>query len=224
MTRNRFSNITIATVAVLCVILATPVTLLAQPMDITVTPTVSYMWAGSYQTLDGDIQLEDGIQYGAILGFGAARNVRAELSWSMLSSRATFAPYYNNIGTSSPLTGLDIGMIVHYFQLGAVHYVDKGKAQPFIGMTAGAVLFHPDDIIIQGYASTDTWRFAMSFVGGLTFNMSEKVGLRIQGRLNFPIYFSGTYVGIGTGGASVGATGGIPIVQGDIGAGLSIKI
>ena len=224
MTRNRFSNITIATVAVLCVILATPVTLLAQPMDITVTPTVSYMWAGSYQTLDGDIQLEDGIQYGAILGFGAARNVRAELSWSMLSSRATFAPYYNNIGTSSPLTGLDIGMIVHYFQLGAVHYVDKGKAQPFIGMTAGAVLFHPDDIIIQGYASTDTWRFAMSFVGGLTFNMSEKVGLRIQGRLNFPIYFSGAYVGVGTGGASVGATGGIPIVQGDIGAGLSIKI
>jgi len=192
-------------------------------MDITVTPTVSYMWAGSYQTLDGDVQLEDGIQYGAILGFGAAPSVRAELSWSMLSSRATFAPYYN-VGTTSPLTGLDIGMIVHYFQLGAVHYVDKGKAQPFIGMTAGAVLFHPDDVIIQGYASSDTWRFAMSFVGGLTFNMSEKVGLRIQGRLNFPIYFSGTYVGVGTGGASVGATGGIPIVQGDIGAGLSIKI
>ena len=224
MTRNRFSTLPIAMAVALCVISATPLNAVAQPMDITVTPTVSYMWAGSYQTLDGDIQLEDGIQYGAILGFGAARNVRAELSWSMLSSRATFAPYYNNIGTSSPLTGLDIGMIVHYFQLGAVHYVDKGKAQPFIGMTAGAVLFHPDDIIIQGYASTDTWRFAMSFVGGLTFNMSEKVGLRIQGRLNFPIYFSGTYVGIGTGGASVGATGGIPIVQGDIGAGLSIKI
>jgi hypothetical protein len=224
MTRNRFAKITIAMAVTLCAISATPMTARAQGMDITVTPTVSYMWAGSYQTLDGDVQLEDGIQYGAILGFGAAPSVRAELSWSMLSSRATFAPYYNNIGTTSPLTGLDIGMIVHYFQLGAVHYVDKGKAQPFIGMTAGAVLFHPDDVIIQGYASSDTWRFAMSFVGGLTFNMSEKVGLRIQGRLNFPIYFSGTYVGVGTGGASVGATGGIPIVQGDIGAGLSIKI
>ena len=224
MTRNRFSTIAIVMAVAICVISATPVTVLAQPMDITVTPTVSYMWAGSYQTIDGDIQLEDGIQYGAILGFGAARNVRAELSWSMLSSRATFEPYYNNIGTSSPLTGLDIGMIVHYFQLGAVHYVDKGKVQPFIGMTAGAVLFHPEEVRIQGVTSSDTWRFAMSFVGGLTFNMSEKVGLRIQGRLNFPIYFSGAYVGVGTGGASVGATGGIPIVQGDIGAGLSIKI
>jgi hypothetical protein len=224
MTRNRFSSLTIAMAVAFCVISATPVTLFAQGMEITVTPTVSYMWAGSYQTLDGDIKLEDGIQYGAILGFGAARNVRAELSWSMLSSRATFAPYYNNIGTSSPLMGLDIAMAVHYFQLGAVHYVDKGKVQPFIGMTAGAVLFHPEDVRIDGYASSDTWRFAICFVGGLTFNMSEKVGLRIQGRLNMPIYFSGAYVGVGTGGASVGATGGVPIVQGDIGAGLSIKI
>jgi hypothetical protein len=224
MTRNRFSSLTIAMAVAFCVISATPVTLFAQGMEITVTPTVSYMWAGSYQTLDGDIKLEDGIQYGAILGFGAARNVRAELSWSMLSSRATFAPYYNNIGTSSPLVGLDIAMAVHYFQLGAVHYVDKGKVQPFIGMTAGAVLFHPEDVRIDGYASSDTWRFALCFVGGLTFNMSERVGLRIQGRLNMPIYFSGAYVGVGTGGASVGATGGVPIVQGDIGAGLSIKI
>jgi len=224
MTRNRFSSITIAICVALVVISATPLTLLAQGRDITVTPTVSYMWAGSYQTLDGDIQLKDGIQYGAILGFGAARNVRAELSWSMLSSRATFVPYYNNIGTSSPLMGLDVGMIVHYFQLGAVHYVDKGKVQPFIGMTAGAVLFHPEKVMIQGVTSSDTWRFALCFVGGLTFAMSEKVGLRIQGRLNMPIYFSGAYVGVGTGGASVGATGGVPIVQGDIGAGLSIKI
>lgn len=224
MTRNRFSSLTIAMAVAFCVLSATPVTLFAQGMEITVTPTVSYMWAGSYQTLDGDIQLEDGIQYGAILGFGAARNVRAELSWSMLSSRATFAPYYTNVGTSSPLMGLDIAMAVHYFQLGAVHYVDKGKVQPFIGMTAGAVLFHPEDVRIDGYASSDTWRFAICFVGGLTFNMSERVGLRIQGRLNMPIYFSGAYVGVGTGGASVGATGGVPIVQGDIGAGLSIKI
>ncbi len=223
MTRNWFSKISIAMAVALCALSAAPVTVVAQPMDITVTPTVSYMWAGSYKTFEGDIRLEDGIQYGAILGFGAAPTVRAELSWSMLSSRATFAPYYN-VGSTSPLTGLDIGMIVHYFQLGAVHYVDKGKVQPFLGMTAGAVLFHPDDVIIQGYASSDTWRFALSFVGGLTFNMSEKVGLRIQGRLNMPIYFSGAYVGVGTGGASVGATGGVPIVQGDIGAGLSIKI
>jgi hypothetical protein len=224
MTRNSYSSITIAMAVALCVISATPVTLFAQGTEITVTPTVSYMWAGSYKTYDGDIQLEDGIQYGAILGFGAARNIRAELSWSMLSSRATFSPYYNNIGTSSPLQGLDIAMTVHYFQLGAVHYVDKGKVQPFIGMTAGAVMFHPEDVRIQGYASSDTWRFAICFVGGLTFNMSERVGLRIQGRLNMPIYFSGAYVGVGTGGASVGATGGVPIVQGDIGAGLSIKI
>jgi hypothetical protein len=221
MTRRRLYFICVAVVVALFI--AQPATLFAQQSDITVTPTVSYMWGGSVQGFDGDIKLEDGVGYGAIIDVAQGRNVRVELSWTTMATTATFAPYYPS-GANSSLVGMNVKVNVHYFQLGAIQTVDKGKAQPFIGVLMGASLFHPEAVQGRPYTTSDVWRFAVSFAGGVNFKMSDRIGLRFQGRLMFPVYFSGAYVGVGTGGASVGATGGIPIVQGDVSAGLSIGI
>lgn len=221
MVRRNLAKVFAACVIVLVVIAVLPVTVSAQERKIELTPTISYMWAGSYTTIDGDISLKDGTQYGGIIGFPVAPQVRLEFFYATLSSRATFVPYY--VGKPSTLDGLDMSVNIHYFQLGGVHYIDKGKVQPFIGIAAGAVLFHPKEDRYQGYTLEDSWRFAMSAIGGLTISVSDVVGLRLQGRLLLPMYFSGGGIWVGTGGASVGASAGIPIVQGDVGAGITIR-
>ena len=207
---------------VLVVVTVQPMTVWAQARDIEITPTASYMWGGSYSTYNGYIRLEDGVQYGGIIDIPVAPQVRTEFFYATLSSRATFAPYH--VGQPQSLEGLDVKVNVHYFQLGAIHQVDKGRAHPFVGFAVGAVLFHPGGTSYKTYTLTDTWRFAMSMSGGLKISLSDVVALRLQGRLLLPVYFSGGGLWVGTGGASVGITGGVPIVQGDVGAGLSITL
>jgi len=64
----------------------------------------------------------------------------------------------------------------------------------------------------------------ISLAGGIKINASEKVGIRLQARLLMPLWYSGTYFTVGTGGAGYGVSGGIYGVQGDFTAALVIKI
>ena len=194
----------------------------AQTRKWEITPTFSYMWAGSYQTIDGDIHLDDGAQYGGIIDYAFQKDARFEFYYATLASHATFSPYY--IGVPSALDGLDVDMRVHYFQVGSIYQLPRGKAQPFFGLLMGAVLFSPSGQGPTNVTLSDTWRFAISFEAGVKIYLSEVVGLRLQGRLMLPIYFYGGGLWVGTGGASVGVSGGIPIVQGDLGVGLVIAL
>jgi len=223
MTSKNLTRIFTVLTVVLVVAAALPMTAGAQQKkNIDITPTVSYMWGGSFDTFEGEIDIKDGMQYGVILSREVAHEVNMELSWATMSSRATFVPYY--IGTPTDLDGLDMKINIHYFQLGAVHEINKGKAKPFMGFSMGAVLFHPGESTYRGYSLEDTWRFAMSAVAGVKISLSEMVALRIQGRLFLPVYFSGGGLWVGTGGVSAGLSGGIPIVQGDVGAGLTFSL
>ncbi len=65
---------------------------------------------------------------------------------------------------------------------------------------------------------------AMNFSGGVKIYLSEKLGLRLQGRLLMPLYVSGGGFYVGTGGAGVSVGAGVPILQGDLSAGLIIVI
>ena len=64
----------------------------------------------------------------------------------------------------------------------------------------------------------------VSLAGGVKIKASERVGLRLQARLLMPLYYAGTYFGVGTGGASAGVSGGIQGVQGDFTAALVINL
>jgi hypothetical protein len=222
MTSKNFTRMLAVLIVVLVVAAASAMRAGAQQKNIEIAPTVSYMWGGSFDTFEGEIHLEDGTQYGVILGREVATGVCMELSYATMSSRTTFVPYY--IGTPTDLDGLDMKLNIHYFQLGAVHEINKGKAKPFMGFSMGAVLFHPGENVYKGYTLEDTWRFAMSALAGVKISLSETVALRVQGRLFLPVYFSGGGLWVGTGGASVGLSGGIPIVQGDVGAGLAFSL
>ena len=53
---------------------------------------------------------------------------------------------------------------------------------------------------------------------------SEKVGIRLQGRLLMPMYFAGVGLPAGTGGGGVSVNSAIPILQGDLTAGLVLQL
>jgi len=190
----------------------------SQKGGIEITPTIGYQWGGSLQGYEGEINLDDGTQYGLMLGYRVQKELVIELFWSYLATTATFEPYY--VTTVDPeLIGLQADIGVHYFQLNALYEMGRGKTKPFLGAGAGIVMFSPSDSKYE----TNIYA-AMNFSGGLKVYLSERVGLRLQGRLLMPLYVSGGGFYVGTGGAGVSVGAGIPIVQGDLSAGLIIVI
>jgi hypothetical protein len=195
---------------------------LSQDSDkkIELAATYSYMWAGSYSLYEGEIVMDDGSSWGGALDYAFRPDAKIELSYSYTSSHAKFSPYYYG-GTSTALENLDNPVSIQYFQLGSIYQLPKGKAQPFFGLLLGAVLFHPSGTA-QGLELSDKWNFAVSLVGGVKIYLNEQVGVRLQGRLLLPMYFSGGSMYVGTGGAGVAVGAGIPVVQGDVGIGVFV--
>lgn len=216
MDLSRTLGRTIAVIGLLLIGLAQPAMSQAHKMEI--TPTFGYQWGGVMQTYEGEVRLEDGEQYGVILGYRVQKELMVEFFWSYFPTRASFEPYYL-YGGNSELANLDAKLGVHYFQLNGVWETGRRTTKPFLGAGFGMVMFSPENTKY----STEV-RAAMNFSGGVKFYLSERIGLRLQGRLLMPLYFTGGGLWFGTGGVSVGASAGIPIVQGDLSAGLIIVI
>jgi hypothetical protein len=189
-----------------------------QKGSIEITPTFGYQWGGSVQGYEGEVALDDGAQYGLMLGYRVQKELVVEFFWSYLPTVARFEPYY--LTTVDPsLIGQTANIGVHYFQLNALYEMGRGKTKPFLGAGAGIVMFSPEDSKYE----TDVYA-AMNFSGGVKIYLSEKLGLRLQGRLLMPLYVTGGGFYVGTGGTGMSVGAGIPIVQGDLSAGLMIII
>jgi hypothetical protein len=224
MTRRLLQHICGATLLVILGVAMLPEQGWSQGRGFEVAGTYSFMWAGSFNLYEGEIIMEDGPSYGGMIDFTVQRNTMLELSYSYTSSNATFSPYYPGSVTTPGLEDLDNPVSISYFQVGAIYQIPKSEvAQPFFGMHMGAVLFSPSGTAPQGVTIQDHWNFVISFSGGVKLYMSEKFGVRLQGRLLMPMYFSGGGMYVGTGGAGFSVGAGIPIVQGDLGVGVFFR-
>ncbi len=183
----------------------------------------SFLWAGSYSLYEGEVVMDDGSTWGGVIDFAFRPDAKIEFSYSYTSSHAKFAPYYYGSNNLPALSNLDNPLTIQYFQLGSIYQIPKGKAQPFFGLQLGAVLFHPSGTA-SGLALNDKWNFAASLVGGVKVYLNDKFGLRLQGRLLLPMYFSGGSMYVGTGGAGLAVGAGIPVVQGDVGVGVFVSL
>jgi hypothetical protein len=190
----------------------------SQKGAIEITPTFGYQWGGSVAGYDGEIVVDDGAQYGLILGYRVQKELMVEFFWSYLPSRAHFEPYYLT-SVDPALVGLSTDLGSHYLQLNAVYETGRGKTKPFLGAGAGIVMFSPADSKYE----TNVYA-AMNFSGGVKVYLSEKFGIRLQGRLLMPLYVTGGGFYVGTGGTGVSVGAGVPILQGDLSAGLIIVI
>ena len=213
---------TLATLAVLGTLAAIPCRSLAQyaPAGTWTSPEpfqphVELSAIAGYQlntdvgTTGGTIRVDDTPVYGASLAFLQLPGVRAELLW--LYSDPTVHLSGVTFTGSQPLH-----VSTNYFQLGGSRGVRIDRLEPFLGATIGAALFMPTPLhYANGSTVTfgDTWRFGFTIGAGLNVHLSEKVALQGQIRLAAPVYFSSGAIYVGSGGAALGVSGGIPIWQ-----------
>ena len=65
-------------------------------------------------------------------------------------------------------------------------------------------------------------KFAFTGGGGLKIWINERFAVRLEIRALVPVYFTGTTFFVGTGGAGLGVSGGIPFAQFDFTGGLTV--
>lgn len=193
-------------------------------------PFAGWHFGGKWRFYEGDVKVKSNVSYGIALDHVVTYDVAVEVYYSKMSTTAEWrpaAPRYENLLPSAFKTD------VHYFQLGAIKTVDTGgNIEPFGGLTVGATWFHnydpTDDGLPGAQYSADVTLFSISLGGGVKVMLSDRVGIRLQGRLLMPMYFNGLgfFVGAGTGGASagLGVSSTIPIVQGDLTGGLVFRL
>ncbi len=184
---------------------------------IELAPMVGYQFGGRVQYYEGEFKMYDAMNYGVNLNFLVSQNNRVELTYSYMGTTARFTPYNSFIGDYKNWNG-DVN--IHYITIGSHSELPTGKAVTlFGGVSLGASIL---DIKEPGIS--DVWRFAMGITGGLKIAVSDRIGIRLQGRLLMPMYFAGIgmYAGIGTGGASTGLSmnAGVVAFQGDLQGGL----
>jgi opacity protein-like surface antigen len=174
------------------------------------TAIAGYQVNTDVDTTGGDLHVDDAPVYGAALALVSSPGLRAQLIWlySNPTVRASGSPLLNG---SSPFH-----VPTHYFQIGGSRGLRYDRVEPFFGGTIGASLFLPSRLEYSNGTSTslsDTWRFAFTIGGGLNIHISEKVALRGEARVAAPVYFSSGSIYVGSGGAALGVSGGIPIWQ-----------
>ena len=193
--------------------------LMAQKIEL--TPMYGYQLGAKLDYGPGYLKITDGSQYGVTLNANIRDGIAAELSWWRQDAELRLKDKFD-----LPLETRLSDVAVDYFLLGAVKYAELNQFRPFAGFSGGLVIFTPNnenqDVLNRSLSSST--KFAFTFTGGIKYMISEKVGIRIQGQLLFPVEWGGIYVGIGTGGPSTGASLGSTIIQGAFSGGLIIGL
>jgi opacity protein-like surface antigen len=175
-----------------------------------------WYWGGHVNFYEGKMDMGDVNNYNITAGVPTMKGNWIELSYSYAKSTSSFNPY-----TGFPAYDyFEAKLNTHYILIGSYQRFDVGgKVEPFIGISLGAAIF---DLDYSNYSNV--WRFAGSLGGGLIINASDKIAIRLQGRLLMPMYFAGIGFYAGSGGSGFSLNSGSMMFQGDISAGLVFKI
>jgi opacity protein-like surface antigen len=211
--RMKFNFFNLMTTLVVAILLSAMFFQANAQKKIEIFGLAGYQLNGDVTVARGELSFDDGMSYGLGIDIPVERYMSAEISWSMASSNVSLDEY---LGSNVLISDL----YIHTFQAGALVEPKKGqKVSPFGLFTLGATLFTPTE---GNY--DDEWRFSIALGGGVKIEMSDKVGLRLQGRLLIPMQFEGGSVYVGTGGAGVAIGAYTAFVQGDFSGGIYFRL
>lgn len=178
-----------------------------------------YQFGGRIPTSLGEIDFKDNATYGVALEIPIAAK-----------PGSSFLMWYNRMDTDIRLEGLynkqTLGSAaINYIQAGGLYNVDQGtETVPFTFVTLGATWIDPSSsAVYQQYHFEDVTKFSFMLGGGIKHWASPKMAIRIQFNLAMTFINSGAYMGVGTGGATIGVTGS-GFAQGAILGGLTFKL
>jgi hypothetical protein len=149
-----------------------------------ITPMVGYTVGGGASDSAGDrIELADGISYGGILSYTVRPRGHVEAIYLRQPTTVNYQP----LGVG-PVTAL-FPASVNYIQVGGEQaFGGNERVAPFAMASVGMTIFDPDT---AGYRSET--RFSMGVGGGVKamLGRSQRVGLRLQGRVWLNFFDSG---------------------------------
>jgi hypothetical protein len=166
----------------------------------------------------GTLVVNGAPSYGLAVDIPVRPAAFAELLWVYSTTNAQF----NSQSAGYP-SSLPFKLAMSYFQIGGTQGFPSGRFEPFIALTVGASVFLPGEVTLQNGSSVpvhDTWELAFTAGGGLKVFLIPALAIRLQARVQAPVYFTGGALYAGSSGAGLVVSGGIPFVQGDFTAGL----
>jgi hypothetical protein len=182
---------------------------------IEITPFGGYMFGGKMRFYEGELKIQNSGNYGLALDIEVAPETMIELFWSQMNTTAEFRPYYGY----EFLRVDPFDVAVGYIQIGSVREIDMDNIRPFGAFTIGTAYFIPQDTQYK-----TSWKFAATLGGGAKIMFSDRIGIRLQGRLMLPFFWGGAGFTVGTGGAGFSVGAGTSMVQGDFTGGLIIGL
>ena len=187
-----------------------------QTHKLEITPFGGYVWSAS---VDGSFTDQNGVlraanfdlKSGGFYGVAVDINVKPGFQLELLWQRQDTDLVVKSGGTTE-----SANVAVEYWQIGGLTGVQRGNLMPFTSFTLGGVRMAPD-------GGDDTWKFGIILGLGAKVYISEKVGLRLQGRLPWIITDVGGGLFFGSGGGSAGIVAG-GMIQADLSVGLIIAL
>jgi opacity protein-like surface antigen len=181
-----------------------------------IAPTYGYQFNGSINFVEGKMNLHDAANFGAIVSVNVRPEMFAEFSYSRSNTDADYTEYATN-------DEYHYNLSIDYFQLGVLKEFKTEMVRPFVIGSLGAAWANMKDSGVD-----DIWRFSIALGGGAKFILTDRIGIRLQGRLLIPMYFygGGFYMGIGGGGPSSGVSlsSTSRVIQGDLSVGVIIRL
>ncbi len=139
-----------------------------------VTPFGGYTWGGQFtDSVTGTaLKVDETANYGIMADFKQDEQSQIEL---YISRQNTQLKTNSGLFTGNPLFDLDI----EYYHIGGTYNPnpDPGKTRPFVVGTLGATHMVP-----KGSGLNSLTKFSLSLGGGVKLFVTDRVGLRLEGR------------------------------------------
>jgi len=181
-----------------------------------ITPYTGYMFGGRAYGYYNEVDIQNGQNFGIHGNIEVYPGVEIELMYNRMVSEAVAWNYLDSEQHRFDLAS-------EYFMVGALKYLDYGKVRPFFVFTGGVSVHTPQD---AGFSNKVAG--AINLGAGVKIFLTDYLGIRLQGRMLTPLYFSGVGVGcgIGTGGAGCGGGVGLSstLIQGDFNGGIILRL
>jgi opacity protein-like surface antigen len=175
------SSYRLAAIVVLCV--GIHAELRAQRVEI--QPFVGTRFGGSFSveepipggTRPADINLDAGLAWGATLGVAVSERLDVEFLWSRQESHLSADTFEGHIDLVDAAVSQYHGNVLF-------HFADReARFRPYVLFGLGATSLDPDAPGVDGAT-----KFSYAAGGGVKFDVSKHVGIRLQGR------FTATYL------------------------------
>ncbi len=174
-----------------------------------ITPFVGYQFGGKIRIYDGYLNIKDAANYGFALDITLRPGAQLEIMYIRQSTILRADPF------AGPREEL-FDMAMEYYQIGGLYEVYRDDMfRPFGVMTLGLANFSPQPKEIASEV-----RFAFGIGGGVKVFPTEHFGLRLEGRLHFPLISGGTGFWCSLPGGCAISVGGELMVQATLNAGV----